>query len=457
MNKIPTTVKNKDLVKERREQIIHTAISLFSKKGFHKTTLRDLAQKTGISHGNIYDYVSSKEDILFLIHEFLHNNAMEVLKRSIYQIQDPFEKLRRMIKAQFAVMYTYADAILLLHRESYVLNKQFLHKLLDKERKYLEEFEKVIQECAKEEWAKSSSIQLISNLIKAMLDACVLKRWDLRRYTTPQEAEKAILNIISHGLLDKTDFDSELAPKANLLRGKSVLVVNGATPLGTAIYSFFTSKGATVASWVNATFKKGDISLPVLTEFKEAELTSDNNQDAINVESFKQMENNIDTIDLFVQDLSTGYEKINITASNKSRADVLMESNLRLAQNMSAWVGEKMSKKQSGRIIFLAPWAWDSHYHLIRYETVKAGTIALTRSMAQKMARHKINVNCIVPGFIQTTHNSSFYKKSASILSDRVPFGSFVEISDVLETILFLFGDGSKHLTGQVLEVGGCL
>jgi len=44
MKQIPTTIKNKDLVEKRRGQIVLAAIKLFSQKGFHKTTLRELAE-----------------------------------------------------------------------------------------------------------------------------------------------------------------------------------------------------------------------------------------------------------------------------------------------------------------------------------------------------------------------------------------------------------------------------
>jgi len=65
MYKIPTTIKSKELVEKRREQIVLAAIKLFAKKGFHKATLRELSDEAGISHGNIYDYVGTKEDIFF--------------------------------------------------------------------------------------------------------------------------------------------------------------------------------------------------------------------------------------------------------------------------------------------------------------------------------------------------------------------------------------------------------
>ena len=80
---IPTTVKNKELVEKHREQIILAAIKLFSQKGFHKTTLRELSEEAGLSYGNIYDYVGSKEDIFSLIHDYSANLTMKALRESI--------------------------------------------------------------------------------------------------------------------------------------------------------------------------------------------------------------------------------------------------------------------------------------------------------------------------------------------------------------------------------------
>ncbi|MGB6066256.1 MAG: helix-turn-helix domain-containing protein, partial [Desulfomonilaceae bacterium] len=100
MNTIPATVKNLELVEKRREQIVLAAIKLFAKKGFHKTTLRNLAEEAGLSQGSIYDYVRSKEDIFFLLHEFSASSAMQAIKRGLEQASDPLEKLRRTVRAE---------------------------------------------------------------------------------------------------------------------------------------------------------------------------------------------------------------------------------------------------------------------------------------------------------------------------------------------------------------------
>ncbi len=48
----------------RRNQILDAAQRCFKKQGFHKTTLRDIAQEFGMSAGHIYNYFSNKEAII---------------------------------------------------------------------------------------------------------------------------------------------------------------------------------------------------------------------------------------------------------------------------------------------------------------------------------------------------------------------------------------------------------
>ena len=50
-------IQNKNLVGERRDQLLDAAQELFIKKGFASTTIRDICGKSGINQASIYDYV----------------------------------------------------------------------------------------------------------------------------------------------------------------------------------------------------------------------------------------------------------------------------------------------------------------------------------------------------------------------------------------------------------------
>ena len=70
---INTVVKDPRLVETRRQQIIDAAVGLFIKKGFHRTTTREIAREAKFSIGTLYEYVESKEDILYLVCDHIHS------------------------------------------------------------------------------------------------------------------------------------------------------------------------------------------------------------------------------------------------------------------------------------------------------------------------------------------------------------------------------------------------
>lgn len=59
------------LAKDRRKQIIQEAAILFDKNGYYSTSMDKIAEAVGLSKPTLYYYISSKEKILFLIHEEL--------------------------------------------------------------------------------------------------------------------------------------------------------------------------------------------------------------------------------------------------------------------------------------------------------------------------------------------------------------------------------------------------
>ena len=70
---IPSLIKNQRLVEQRRRQIVQGAVDLFVRKGFHKTTAREIARACGLGIGTMYEYIQSKEDVLYLVCDYIHS------------------------------------------------------------------------------------------------------------------------------------------------------------------------------------------------------------------------------------------------------------------------------------------------------------------------------------------------------------------------------------------------
>jgi NAD(P)-dependent dehydrogenase (short-subunit alcohol dehydrogenase family)/AcrR family transcriptional regulator len=451
-NEIPTTVKNKDLVCKRREQIVLSAIKLFSQKGYFKTTLKDLAEETGLSHGSIYDYVGCKDDIIYLIHDFLAGAAMEKLESVSHEIKDPIEKLSRMISVEFRTMNQWANALLMLFRESHILRKEHLAQMLSKERNHLNKFEEALQECIDKGMLQKCNVRLASNAIKGMIDAYTLKRWDLRGHASATEYEKFILEIILKGLSVNGEYSNNFhEPK--LLVGKSVLLVNAATVIGKSICSFLADNGANVAVCTNKL--KDQREFPVISEenMQNISFFTLKKNETITPALYNKIEKKLGNIDIYIQDIGLGNTELPEKQDTKNFLPTL-HSNFLSAHTIASVCLQKEKSKVS-KIVYITPWAWDSYVDPLAYDIVEAGTKTLTKKLAKELSPNAINVNCIAPGYIKAVRPSNIQKKLGSECEKKIPLRYLGSISDVVSTVQFLVSETSSYITGQTLHVSG--
>jgi AcrR family transcriptional regulator len=64
---VTSIVEDPELVQRRRKEIVAAATELFSKQGFYRTTIKEIAALAGISSGLVYQYVREKDDVLLLV------------------------------------------------------------------------------------------------------------------------------------------------------------------------------------------------------------------------------------------------------------------------------------------------------------------------------------------------------------------------------------------------------
>jgi len=123
---IDLKIKNRDLIEKRRQQISDGALKLFVEKGYHNTSVRDIAKLSKISTGSIYDYVQTKEDILFMVSQSFFENLEEKVEKALKGMKDPLMKLKATIEAALSVMDDFQEYVLVTYRESKNFKKQDL-------------------------------------------------------------------------------------------------------------------------------------------------------------------------------------------------------------------------------------------------------------------------------------------------------------------------------------------
>jgi len=91
------------------------------------------------------------------------------------------------------------------------------------------------------------------------------------------------------------------------------------------------------------------------------------------------------------------------------------------------------------------------------YAGAKGGIIAFSKSVAREVARVPIHVNCVCPGPTDTPLFASLPEKLRGALQRAIPMGRLARPREVAEAIVFLAGNRSDYMTGQVLSVSGGL
>jgi NAD(P)-dependent dehydrogenase (short-subunit alcohol dehydrogenase family) len=90
------------------------------------------------------------------------------------------------------------------------------------------------------------------------------------------------------------------------------------------------------------------------------------------------------------------------------------------------------------------------------YAASKAGLLQLTRAMALELARYRIRVNAIAPGYFTTDMNREFFDSEAGkAMVKRIPQRRVGEPADLDGALLLLASRASAYMTGSTLVVDG--
>ena len=89
------------------------------------------------------------------------------------------------------------------------------------------------------------------------------------------------------------------------------------------------------------------------------------------------------------------------------------------------------------------------------YSASKAAIIGMTRSMAKEVAKRKIRINCVAPGFIETDMTRKLPDMVMTEAKKQIPMRRLGQVGDIAPAVRFLCGPGATYITGQVLVVDG--
>lgn len=182
---VPTQIKNHDLVTRRRRQIVDAAVQLFIENGFHKTTTRQIARAAGFSIGSLYEYVASKEDVLYLVCDAIHAEVERAVAEAMARTAGGRPSLAEVIGEYFMVCHRMSDHILLIYQETQSLPPPWRKKVLENEVRITGIFVEVLARLISSNdlpHIEEDSIELMAHNISVLGHMWTFRRWFLGRH-----------------------------------------------------------------------------------------------------------------------------------------------------------------------------------------------------------------------------------------------------------------------------------
>ncbi len=232
-------------------------------------------------------------------------------------------------------------------------------------------------------------------------------------------------------------------------KGKVVLITGPAGNLGSALVKRFTAEGSSLILLDHREDRLKNL-YPLLENTPDHLLISSIDlTDASTVSSaVSKGVDHFGRIDILIH-TAGGFrmgEKVHETT--EKTWDVMMDLNVRTLLNITRAVVPPMLENKSGKIVSIgARPALSGKARMGSYSAAKSAVLRLTESMSAELKSQGINVNCVLPGTIDTPENRKAIPDADT--------SRWVSPDSLAEVILFLASDGARDIHGAAIPVYG--
>jgi AcrR family transcriptional regulator len=126
-------IANKD---QKLDALLSAAARVFAERGYHQTSMRDLARASGSSLAGLYYYVESKEELLYLIQRRNFEQVIAGMKERLAGATDPVDRLMRFIDNHLDYFASHMSEMKVLSHEAGALSGESLQVVEEMKRVY---------------------------------------------------------------------------------------------------------------------------------------------------------------------------------------------------------------------------------------------------------------------------------------------------------------------------------
>jgi 3-oxoacyl-[acyl-carrier protein] reductase len=240
--------------------------------------------------------------------------------------------------------------------------------------------------------------------------------------------------------------------------GQTVLVTGGTRGIGAAVSQAFYAAGARVLALYGGNHARAEEFAARFADPSRLLVRCVDVADYAAVEAFfRELPSLCGTLEVLVNNAGIRRDGIvGMLAPEDWRA--VLDTNLGGTYAMSKFAVQAMMTNRYGRIVNItSPSGRLGFAGQANYAASKAGQVAFAKSLAKEVAKRKITVNCVSPGFVETEFIAELPEEQLKEYRASVPLRRFAQPEEVAQAVLFLCSEEAAYITGTVLEISGGL
>ena len=237
------------------------------------------------------------------------------------------------------------------------------------------------------------------------------------------------------------------------LQGKKALVTGASGGIGSAITTLLHQQGAEVT--LSGT--RRDALDAVATNLKDRchILPCHLNDRSAVKDLVPQAEKLMGSLDILVNNAGVTRDSLMLRMKAED-FDTVLEINLTSAFLLMQSAIKGMMKQRHGRIINISSIVGTTgNPGQTNYCASKAGLMGMTKALAREIASRSITVNCIAPGFIESSMTNALTSEQKQSINQSIPLGRIGLPQEIAAGVVYLASDEASYITGQTLHING--
>ena len=235
-------------------------------------------------------------------------------------------------------------------------------------------------------------------------------------------------------------------------KDKKILVTGATGGIGRDIVKKFISlEGNVVATGTN--IEKLDL---LKKDFPTINVIKFDISDHSKIEEFiDNSSTQLSGLDVLINNAGTNMDNLSLRMKDDEWKKVI-DVNLTSTFLLSKYAIKKMLKNKYGRIVNVTSVVGHTgNLGQSNYAASKAAIIGMSKSLAIEYAKKNITINCVSPGFIQSSMTDRIVESIKAALTSRIPMSRLGTGEDVSNTVAFLSSEAASYVTGETIHVNG--